>query len=244
MLITDALVLRRSDYRDYDRMVTLLSPTMGRIEAIVRGCKKPRSPLMNAAEPFCAGEYTIISTKGRASVTGCQIHESFYNLRGDYDRLVHGAYYLHLLLLAALPEQPCGELFHLGLRALAHLNYGALPPELVTAAFEMHYMALLGQSPRVDECVRCGRPMQGVRARFDEALGGAVCEGCATGGYPLSEGARRILLKAPRVRFDACEKLEDRPEWPEAAAHIRRFVSYRIEQFPRQLPELYTGEKI
>lgn len=244
MLVTDALVLRRSDYRDYDRMVTLLSPTMGRVEAIVRGCRRPRSPLMNAAEPFCAGEYTLLPAKGRLSVTGCAIRESFYELRADYDKLVHGAYYLHLLSLAALPDTPSRELFDLGLQALAHVSYGDLPPELVTAMFEMHYMALMGQSPRVDECVRCGRPMAGENGAFNEALGGAVCSACARGASPLSEGARRILLKAPRARFQTVSQLVDRAEWPEAAAHIRRFVSYRVEQFPRQLPELYTGDRL
>ena len=45
-----AIVLRRVNYRDNDRMVTLLSPSRGRIDAIIRNCRKPKSHNLNAAE--------------------------------------------------------------------------------------------------------------------------------------------------------------------------------------------------
>ena len=37
-----AIVLRYANYRDNDRILTLLSPTRGRIEALARGCCRPR----------------------------------------------------------------------------------------------------------------------------------------------------------------------------------------------------------
>ena len=83
-LVTHGLVIRRADYADYDRMITLFTPQHGRIDAIVRGCKRPKSPLMNAAEPFCAGEYQLYHSKDRYSVSQCQITDSFYNIREDY----------------------------------------------------------------------------------------------------------------------------------------------------------------
>ena len=263
MITTSALVLRRSDWRDYDRMVTLLSPTMGRVEAVVRGVRRPRSPLIGAAELFCAGEFTLSESKGRYTVTACQVQESNYPLREDVDKLTHGAYYLHLLALAALPGEPSEEMFFLSLKALAFLGYSALPSELTTAAFELHYMKLLGQAPGVDKCVVCGRSLapggvpesqDGAPAQihshapmwFSERLGGAVCAFCAPNAREalsqLSEGARRILLRVPATRFDVIDKLLGHPDWPEAAAHARRFISDRMEQFPRVLPALMTGE--
>lgn len=245
MITTKALVLRRSDWRDYDRMVTLLSPTMGRVEAVVRGCRRPRSPLLNAAEPFCAGEYTLAESKGRFTVTACQVLESNYPIREDPDKLIHAAYYLHLAGLAALPDEPSEDLFQLALKALAFLSHSTLPPELTTAAFELHYLGLMGQAPRMDHCVICAREGSGPSA-FSERLGGLVCPSCARDAReplsPLSEGARRILLKVPKTRFDVIVKLLDHPDWPEAAAHARRFISERMEQFPKVLPALVTGD--
>lgn len=238
MPITDGLVLGYANYRDYDRMVTLLSPTLGRVEAVARGCRKSKSPLMNAAERFSAGEFSLVETKGRYTLTGCQINESFYPLREDFDRLTAGAYVLHLLSQAALPGQPCRDLFMIALKALAYLAYGELPLPMAVMGFELHYLALGGQAPRVDACLRCGRPFAEERGVMDAAAGGALCLSCARGGYPLSHGARRILLKVPKTRFEALEKLPGHPDWPEAAAHSRRFIEYRLDRPPRLWPAL------
>ena len=59
VLTIPALVLRRADYSDYDRMVTLFSPEMGRVDAIARGCRRPKSPLVNAVEPFTSVEFQL-----------------------------------------------------------------------------------------------------------------------------------------------------------------------------------------
>ena len=239
-MVTHALVLRRSDYRDYDRMVSLISPGYGRLDASARGVKKPKSPLINATELFCAGEFTFVSTKVGLTMTQFELVEGNYPIRQDYDKLIHASYYAYLLLAAAMPGEPCPGLFQLGLKALAHLSYGTIPNELVTAMFEMQYMALLGQAPLMSSCLNCGAVIDGP-ARFDAAAGGVLCPECRGEAEPISNGARRILMKAPRVAFDKVELLMDREEWPEVAAHIRRFLSNRIEQFPRQMPELITG---
>ena len=45
-----AIVLHYTNYKDSDRMITLFSPQKGRLEANCRGCRKPKSPLLNAAD--------------------------------------------------------------------------------------------------------------------------------------------------------------------------------------------------
>ena len=237
---TPALVIRRADYSDYDRMVTLFSPELGRIDAIARGCRRPKSALVNAVEPFTSGEYQLYASRERFSIEQCQITESFYELRGDYDRLRHGAYWLKLLEPAVLPDTPAPELFMLTLRALAYLNYGELPPELVTFAFEAHFMRLMGLSPRMDACALCGRPVDG-DARFDPELGGAVCLDCRSSAPPVSNAARRILMKLPRTAFDKFQLLADRPEWPEAARLERSFVNLRMHA-EASAPPLYAED--
>lgn len=228
-LITDALVLRHSDYGDYDRMVTLFSPEYGRIDAIARGCRRPKSPLVNAVEPFTSGEFQLYYRRDRYSIDQCQIKESFYELRTDYDRLVHGMYWLKLLDAAIMAEAPAPDLFLITLRALAHLNYSDLPPALLTMAFEMHFMAQLGFAPRMNQCVQCGRAIDG-DARFDARLGGAVCLNCSSMAPFISNGARRIMMKLPRTQYDKVALLDGHPDWPEAARLFRIYVNRRIHQ--------------
>ncbi len=232
-LTTDAIVLNRVDYRDYDRMVTLFSPEHGRIDAVARGCRKPTSPLMNSAEMFCAGQYTLNLSGGRYTITQCEIKDSFFALRYDYDRLMHGIYWLSLADAAALPDQSAPEVFMLLLKALAHLCYSELDARMLTACFEMRYMPLMGFRPMVDRCVVCGAQVDG-EARFDEERGGVVCLKCPSHAPKISAGARRILYKAPLTDYSVVPKLEGHPDWEEAARLYRPFVERRIERRFRQ----------
>ena len=239
---TPAIVIRRADYGDYDRMITLFSPEHGRIDAIARGCRRPKSPLVNAVEPFTSGEFQLYERRGRFTLEQCQISESFFDLRADYDRLCHGVYWLKLLDAAILPDTPMPELFITTLRALAYLNYGELPTELVTMAFEMHFMALNGLSPAMDRCMRCGRPING-DCRFDANRGGAICLDCPSTAPSLSNGARRIMLKLPRTAFDKFQLVDGHPNWREAARHFRGYVNRKmyLEKFAPPLPEADSG---
>ena len=234
--ITDAIVLRRADGRDYDRMATLLTPN-GRIDAVARGCRKPKSPLLAAAEPFTAGEYALYESKGRYTIEQFRATDTFYPLRMDYDRLVHGAYWLRLADMQALPDQDSSELFHLLLRALAHLAYTDLSAEMLTMAFELHFMRILGLSPRMDECVRCGKPIDS-SAWFDALGGGVACETCKRALPDISNGARRIMLRTPLVRFDNAAKLEGHPDLEEAQRCTRRFIAGRLDISAMNAPEM------
>ena len=242
-LTIPALVIRRSDYGDYDRMVTLFSPELGRVDAIARGCRRPKSPLVNAVEPFTSGEFQLYAHKDRYSMEQCQISDSYFELRGDYDRLRHGVYWLRLLDTAILPDTPAPELFITTLRALAHLNWGEMPPAMVTMAFEMHFMALNGLAPRMDACIRCGRPIDG-DARFDAQLGSAVCLNCPSNAPKISNGARRILMKLPRTAFDKFVLLDGHPDWPEAAKHFRSYINLKMhmEKYAPALADSVRGQ--
>ena len=228
-LSTPALVLRHADYADYDRMVTLFTPEYGRIDAVARGCRRPKSPLVNAVEPFVSGDFQLYMRKERFSIDQCQIKESFYELRTDYDRLLHGVYWLKLLEATVVPEVPAPDLFLITLRALAHLNYSDLPPEMLTMAFEMHLMAQQGFAPRMNVCGVCGCSING-DARFDPGLGSAVCLSCASTAPFISNGARRILMKLPRTRYDQVALLDGHPNWEEAARLFRIYINRRIHQ--------------
>lgn len=235
--VTLGIVVRHADYGDYDRMVTLLTPGRGRLEAVARGSRRMKSPIVNATELFTSGEFTIFEKNGRNSVDQCQISDSYFPLRTDYERLTHGVYWLRLLDQAIVPDEPAEGIFQLTLRALAHLAYSNLPPALLTMAFELHLMALEGYAPRVDSCVVCGKPLEG-EARFDARRGGAVCVGCEPGAPRVSYGARRILYRLPQTPFDAAQKLEGHPDWPEAARLVRPYVTQRVNVHEKYLPGL------
>ena len=154
-IVTAAIVLRRADYGDYDRMLTLLSPELGKFSAIARGVKKPKSRLSAAAEPFCASEFQLRERSGRYSVEQCSIVEAFLHIREDYEKLVHAAYWLKLAEWAAVENVPNPELFQLLMDALAALSQNHVPLSMTTLAFKPP--ARCGYSANAGRCVLAKR---------------------------------------------------------------------------------------
>ena len=184
-ITTQAIVLHTADYRENDRMLSLLSPEHGQLDALCRGCKKPQSPLMSAAQPFAYGEYVLYQAKGRMTVTSFQLIDSFYPLREDYERLRYAACMLEILHVQAVPGEGSGKLFLLLARSLKRLCYMPLEPRAVTAAFLLMDAALSGWRPRLDACIHCGRPLPpGLPAVLDIDGGGLRCREHATADAP------------------------------------------------------------
>lgn len=51
VVASDALLLRASDYRDADRIVTLFTRELGKVSAIARAAKSSRRRFAGALEP-------------------------------------------------------------------------------------------------------------------------------------------------------------------------------------------------
>ena len=223
-LSVSALVLRKADWRDYDRMVTLLTAEKGKVDAVVRGCRRPKSELINAAEPFVCGSFQLYSAQDRYTVTQCRVTDGFYPIREDYDRLTLGAKWLRFLEETIVEDEPAENLFHMALSALSYLAYSDIDIKLLDAMFEMKLCFFSGFAPAADKCAVCGKNADQTLLFFDASKGGCVCRQCVPGARPLTEGARRILLKAPRTPYKAVEKLVGHPDWPEAGERIREFT--------------------
>ena len=83
---TEAIVLQAIDYKDDDKLLTLFSPSLGKLTAGIRGVKKPKAKLAFSAQPFCFAEYILAEKGGRYTVTNAYLHESFFSLRTDITR--------------------------------------------------------------------------------------------------------------------------------------------------------------
>ena len=196
-----AIVLRRVNYRDNDRMVTLLSPSRGRIDALIRNCRKPKSHNLNAAELFALGDYMLVETGGRIIVTSVHLIETFYPLRADYDRLTCAVWLLSLAEAAAEPEQEQQELFMLLLHTLSRLAFSAQPWKPLLSGFLLHFSACQGFKPRLNHCVLCGRRPEEPPFFFGAEEGGLICGDCrrSRNQVPLSPEQLRWMRRALTV---------------------------------------------
>ncbi len=86
-LKTKAIVLRRTNFAEYDRIIQFLTPN-GQISALAKGVRKPKSKLAGGLELFSISNLVLI--KGRTDLyrlTSARLEHYFENIIKDYDRM-------------------------------------------------------------------------------------------------------------------------------------------------------------
>jgi len=171
------IVARASDYRESDRVLTLLTAEHGKLTVTARGCRRPKSALLAGSQPFCYGEYLLKRINGVLVVSQCSLLESFYDLRTDYDRLDAAAAALRCSEEVMQKGQPAKELFALLYHALAFLSYGSAPPVDTLICFLVKFLHLAGYGPATTRCANCGASTFRT-GKFHRDCG-ALCGNCA-----------------------------------------------------------------
>lgn len=88
---TKAIVLRRTDYGEADRILNLLTPDHGVVNAIARGVRREKSKLAGGIELFARCDVTVGSGRGELGIiTGARLEKFYANIMTDYERLQFG----------------------------------------------------------------------------------------------------------------------------------------------------------
>ncbi len=198
VICAEGIVTRYANYRESDRILSIFTIQYGRIDAKARGCRKPQSPLVNACQPFVFGQFEIFTGKERATINACDIRETFYPIREDYERYSIGSVMLRLCHDAAPENEPNEALFSLLYHSLSFLAYGESNPQDLFCCFLARFLNAIGYRPSITTCAQCGRDIRTDAIVRFSSRGGAVCNACVQNGDPVSktalEGMRRMLM--------------------------------------------------
>lgn len=215
-ITTNAVVLREAAYKESDKILTLLTPDLGKITAQARGCRKKGNGLSAACQMLVWSEMTLSEFRGRWSVTEASVELEFRRLRSDLDRLALGSYFAEVLE-SVIQEGSLGEeLLPLLLNCLFALDQLEKPLAQVKAAFELRAMSLAGFEPLLEGCAICGKtPPEQPRLNLTQGvLHCAACRDEVGEGIsmPLSQpvlAAMEHLIGCPSKKLLAF-RLEDK----------------------------------
>jgi DNA repair protein RecO (recombination protein O) len=193
---TEAVVLRSIRYGEADRILHLYSETHGRIGAIAKGARKPRSRFGGRLEPFF--RLDLILHEGRSdlmTVTSAATVDGYPRLRSSGAALTAGARACDAVLRLLDSAEANPPAYNLLCRYLSLLDdpAEARAAELTTAlSFRLKLALAAGFAPELASCARCGEAEH--LAGFSGAAGGVDCGGCEGGSFPLSEEAHRFMV--------------------------------------------------
>ena len=146
--VTCGLVLRETDTRDADKILTVLTPA--------RGARRKGSRVAAACQLLAYSEMTLYERGQWTMLDAANTIELFGGLRQDLTALSLAAYFAELT--EAVADGCGGDVLPLLLNALYALSALRKPPQLVKPAFQLRLMALAGYEPMADACALCGAP--------------------------------------------------------------------------------------
>lgn len=158
----DALILKKRNYQEADRIVTIFGRGTGKESIRARGVRKLKSKLAGHLETFSRSDLVVAEGKGFDIVTQATTREAFQHLRHDFVKMAE-AFYAFELLDKVTPEgYKDSRLFDFVTEYLRHVN-GAHHDSLTKLrhAFEVKLLQLLGFQPQFQNCAECGEKFSG-----------------------------------------------------------------------------------
>lgn len=172
---TKGLIISESKMGDFDKMVTILTPS-GKIGCAAKGARRPKSLLMAGTQFFCFGEYLIFKGNNSYNINSCDTIEIFYNLRTDLDKLNYAVQLCKIVDSVTYENQNTYKILQLLLNTLYVISETDKDLELVASVFRIRLLCLLGFMPKVEKCVKCGETEN--IAYFSIADDGFKCINC------------------------------------------------------------------
>lgn len=197
-LKTEAVVLRSIRYGEADRILHLYSKSRGRIGAIAKGARRPKSRFGGRLEPFFRLDLILREGRGELlTVTNVATLDGYPRLRASGPALNAGARACDAVLRLLDAAEPNPAAYNLLCRYLALLDdpVGERATGLGTAlSFRLKLALAAGFAPELASCAGCGEADH--LSGFSGAAGGVVCASCEAGSFPLSEEAHRFMVEA------------------------------------------------
>jgi DNA repair protein RecO (recombination protein O) len=196
--VTTGLVLRETETKETDKILTVLTPDLGKIPLIARGARRRNSPLAASCQLLTYSELTIYRRGNWRYLSEGSTIELFDGVRQDFELLSLASYFAELTESVVGEEQSAAEVLRLLLNALYALSTLKKDPALVKPVFELRLMALSGFEPLADACAVCGRS-EPEQPMLDVVQGVVHCAGCKQPGglsLPLTDSSLAALRHA------------------------------------------------
>ena len=179
--VVTGVVLRTTGTKETDKILTVLSPQLGKIPVIARGARRKNSRLAAACQLLAYDELTVYKRGAWYLLDEAATLELFPGVRRDIVQLSLASWFAELTEAVCPEEAPAPELAALLLNGLYALCYLEKDPVLVKASFQWRLMALAGFQPFTDNCAVCGAA-EPAAPMLDVVHGVVRCGGCKGGG--------------------------------------------------------------
>jgi len=212
-LKVNGIIIAENNSNDFDKMLTMLTPNLGKISCSARGARRTKSQLLAGTQIFTFGEYMLFKGSDTYTINSCETIEMFYNLRTDLDKLLYASHINKIINDVTTENQNSFYILKLFLNTLYAISETDKNLDFIISVFKMRLMKIIGFAPNVEECVICKSKEDLMSFSFRD--NGFKCENCSkqeSGAFGLSEATKNAIIYSTKAdnkkifSFDLSEK--------------------------------------
>ncbi|MBI4188434.1 MAG: DNA repair protein RecO [Chloroflexi bacterium] len=230
---TEAIIIKKTKLGEADRILTLYTPELGKIQAVAKGVRRPRSKLAGHLELLTHSLVSLARGRNLDTITGSQTIDSFLPLKSDLRLTSYALYALELVNQFTAEHIENRPLFQMLLGVMQQLCQPA-DSELALRYFELHLLNAVGYRPQLQQCVVCHQPLKPVTNSFSSNAGGILCPDCQHTQpltYPISVNALKVLRLLQNNDYDTASRLKMNQELAhELEMVMRDYLKYLLER--------------
>ena len=176
--VTMGLVLKETQYREADRILTILTPKLGVISALAKNSMRVTNKLFSGCGLFCYSEFTLVKGRSMYVVQEADVENVFYDVSKSLEGVGVAMYLAEMTYTLSPTGQEAEKELRLLLNCLYMISKGKADPRVVKAVFELRTMSECGFMPQLACCRDCGA-YEGDTFYLDVQEGHLLCADCA-----------------------------------------------------------------
>lgn len=199
---TSGVVLRQYPLGEADRIVSILTPDLGKVRAVAKGVRRPNGRLRGHLDLTNVVDFAAAYGRNLDVITEAALRNDHPGSREDLTRLSHSIYVCEIADLFSQERSASRALYLLveeTLEALGEVD----DPWLVGRWYEQRVLDVTGFRPQLEHCVECDSTLEPGDHVLDLAAGGVLCPKCRGLGVgqkvQVSESAMRVLRYLQRT---------------------------------------------
>jgi DNA repair protein RecO (recombination protein O) len=230
---TEAIIIKKTKLGEADRILTLYTPHLGKIQAVARGVRRPKSKLAGHLELLTYSLVSLARGRNLDTIIGSQTINSFLPLKSDLWLTSCALYATELVNQFTAEHIENYPLFRLLLKTMEQLCRTG-NKELILRHFELHLLAEVGYRPQLQQCVSCHLPLSPTTNSFCPSAGGMLCPSCSLSQpltYPLSVNAQKVLRLLQSSDYETTNRVKiDRELSRELETVMSNYLKYLLER--------------
>jgi DNA repair protein RecO (recombination protein O) len=193
----EGVVIRRRDFGEADRLVTLMTDNYGKIRALAKGTRRTKSRLGGHLEPYARTNVLIAKGRNLDIITQANVLEPMSRLRTTERSILYAAHWAELADQLMVEQQENRFAYGALVRALTSLELGRAP-DVTSRICEWEFLSAAGFQPELLICTGCGKKIQPGHNGLHIEAGGIVCPECHA-REPLSRDISNDSLRMLRA---------------------------------------------